>query len=379
VTLKALFHVNHLWGVGHYTRTAAIANAVVAAGGAATILSGNVPVEGRLDPRVRLIALPAIRAKDTTYARIVTLRGWPISDDLWDRRTAQIATALEEAAPDILVTETFPFGRRKLGREIVPLIEAARARGAKIVASLRDVPTPPGDTKRLAECADRLRSLYDGVLIHGDPSVTPLNDIWPGEIPVPATLTGYVAASAPDHTPDAARSGVIVSAGGGGDAAPLLQAALAAWEGGLLADEAWTFVTGQHAPDGLLDRLNTAIGVRAGAQCLKMAPDLPARIAGARLSLSRGGYNTVAETVAAGTRAVIVPFAPPGEPEQRVRAELFAARALVTHLPEEKLTGESLADAVRTALAGSAPSPDAILLDGAEASARRLAEIAAGG
>ena len=25
MTLRALFHVNHLWGVGHFTRTAAIA------------------------------------------------------------------------------------------------------------------------------------------------------------------------------------------------------------------------------------------------------------------------------------------------------------------------------------------------------------------
>ena len=68
MSLKVLFHVNHLWGVGHFTRTAAIANAVVAAGGEATIISGNAPVFGRLDDAVRLIALPAIRAKDTTFA-----------------------------------------------------------------------------------------------------------------------------------------------------------------------------------------------------------------------------------------------------------------------------------------------------------------------
>lgn len=374
--MKVLFHVNHLWGVGHFTRTAAIANALVAAGGEATILSGNTPVFGRLEDAVRLVALPAIQAKDTTYARLVTARGWPVSEDQWARRAATIAETLEVAAPDVLVTETFPFGRRKLAREIVPLIEAARAKGAKIVASLRDVPTPPTDTKRLAECADRLRTLYDAVLIHGDPTVTALNEIWPGEIPVPTHLTGYVATAA---APKQDRRGVVVSAGGGGDAAPLLRAALAAWQAGLLADQPWTFVTGQHAPEGLHDALTAAAPRNLGAEILQNAPDLPARIASARLSISRGGYNTVAETIAAGTRSVVVPFAPDGEPEQAIRAKLFAARGLLTHLPETQLTPETLTTAGQTALASPAPAPDAISLDGARDSARRLAEIAGSG
>jgi len=373
VSLKVLFHVNHLWGVGHFTRTAAIANAVVAAGGEATIISGNAPVFGRLDDAVRLIALPAIRAKDTTFAKLVTARGWPVSEDQWARRAATIAETLEASAPDILVTETFPFGRRKLAREILPLIEAARARGAKIVASLRDVPTPPSDAKRLEECAGRLRTHYDAVLIHGDPAVTPLNDIWPGEIPVPTHLTGYVATAA---APEVERRGVVVSAGGGGDAAPLLRAAAAAWQAGLMADQPWTFITGQHAPEGLHEALIAAAPRHLGAEFLHAAPDLPARIARAKLSISRGGYNTVAETVAAGTPSVVVPFAPDGEPEQAIRARLFAGMGLLTHLPETGLNADSLAAAARAALERPAPPPDAIRLDGAEQSARRLAEIA---
>lgn len=374
--MKVLFHVNHLWGVGHFTRTAAIANAVVAAGGEATILSGNTPVFGRLDDAVRLIALPAIQAKDTTYARLVTSRGWPVSEDQWARRAAILAETLEAAAPDILVTETFPFGRRKLAREIVPLIEAARTKGAKIVASLRDVPTPPTDIKRLAECADRLRTLYDAVLIHGDPTVTPLNEIWPGEIPVSTHLTGYVATAA---KPESDRRGVVVSAGGGGDAAPLLRAALAAWKAGLLADQPWTFITGQHAPEGLHEKLSAAAPRNLGGEILQNAPDLPARIARAKLSISRGGYNTVAETIAAGARSIVVPFAPDGDPEQEIRAKLFAERGLLTHLPETGLTPQALTAAAQAALARPAPAPDAIRLDGATDAARRLAEIAGSG
>ncbi|MFT3810341.1 MAG: glycosyltransferase [Micropepsaceae bacterium] len=374
--MKALFHVNHLWGVGHFTRIAAIANAVVAAGGEATVLSGNTPVSGRLAGAVRLVALPAIRAGDTTYSSLVTAQDWPVSEEQWTRRAAIIAGTLEACAPDILITETFPFGRRKLAREILPLIEAAQAGGAKIVASLRDVPTPPAGARRLEECADRLRTHYDAVLIHGDPAITPLNDIWPGEIPVPAYLTGYVATAA---APQPERRGVVVSAGGGGDAAPLLRAALSAWQGGLLADQPWTFITGQHAPEGLHEALIAAAPRHFGAEILHTAPDLPARIARAQLSISRGGYNTVAETIAAGTPALVIPFASDGEPEQDIRARRFAAMGLLTRLPEADLTPGSLAAAARAALESPAPPPDAIRLDGAEASARRLAEIAGNG
>jgi predicted glycosyltransferase len=376
MSLKVLFHVNHLWGVGHFTRIAAIANAVTAAGGTATIISGNAPVMGRLDEAVRLVTLPAIRAADTSYVRLVTQHDAPVGPELWARRMANILETLDDTAPDILVTESFPFGRRKLACEILPLIAAARSKSAKIVASIRDFPTAPADARRLSECAGRLREHYDAVLIHGDPAITPLNDMWPGEIPVPSHLTGYVATAA---TPQNDRRGVIVSAGGGGDAAPLLRAALAAWKNGLLAGEPWTFITGQHAPEGLHEELTAAASRHLGAEILHNAADLPARIARSRLSLSRGGYNTVTEIVGSGTRSVIVPFAPASEPEQRRRAERFAAMGLLTHLPEEQLTAETLAAAAQTALAAPAPPPGALNLNGAATSAARLAEIAGNG
>lgn len=382
MSLKVLFHVNHLWGVGHFARIATIANAVVETGGTATIISGNTPVAGRLNDAVRLVALPVLRAQDTSYARLVTAEGGPVTEDFWASRAAIMADALSEAAPDILVTETFPFGRRKLARELMPLIAAARARDVRIVASIRDLPTPPADRRRLEECADRLVQNYDAVLIHGDPAITPLDTIWPGEIPVPARLTGYVAA-APEPAPANARTGIIVSAGGGGDAAPLLRAAIAAACSGSLPVTSWDLIMGPSALPSLRDELvaarNQAMEGRSAAASVPIAihgavPDLPARIARSRLSISRGGYNTMVETLAAGTRSIVVPFAPPGEPEQRLRAEAFAARGLARHLDESDLA--SLPHAGAAALAGPAPPADAVLMNGAAASAAWLAEIA---
>jgi predicted glycosyltransferase len=374
VTLRVLFHVNHLWGAGHYARIAAIADAVVASGGAATILAGNTPLPGRLNPGVRLIELPVLRSPDATYARIVDAAGAAPSPALWSERAMLIEAALRETRPDIVVTETFPFGRRKLAEELLHLIAAATAQHAKIVSSLRDLPTAPTDPRRLDECAARLRTHYDAVLVHGDPTIFGLDEIWPGEVPVPMRPTGYVVRPL---APAAARSGVLVSAGGGGDAAPLLRAAAAAQQGGLLLGEPWTFVTGPSAPASLLEEL--AHAAAENRIVVRSIADLPDRIAAARLSLSRGGYNTVVETVAAGTPCVVVPHAPEGEPEQDTRARRFAALGLLVHLAEADLTPQSLARAAQTGL--SQRHNDAIPLqtDGAARSAALLAEIAGGG
>lgn len=373
--MRILFHVNHLWGIGHFTRTAAIAGAVADMGGEAVIIAGNTPVFARLDPRVRLVTLPAVRTPDTGYKYLVDANGGPVDEALWARRRGLIEQALADSRPDILVTETFPFGRRKLAPELLHLIAAAKSRGAAIVASVRDIPFIPSGERRIRECAGRLEAHYDAVLIHGDERLFPLGDFWPGALPVPAHYTGFVTAEPPALVPDALRRGVVVSAGGGGDAAPLLEAAMTAWEDGLLADQPWLFITGPNAPEDLFEALAPRANRRLGAEIVHAVPDLPRRLAYARLSISRGG-STLVETVAAGTRAVIVPFSADNQPEQEIRAARFAAQNLIVHLPEENLSSVALSGAVTAALAAPAPSPQAILLGGAARSATLLAQLA---
>jgi len=107
-------------------------------------------------------------------------------------------------------------------------------------------------------------------------------------------------------------------------------------------------------------------------------PDLGAHLAGAALSLSQAGYNTVLELVAHRVRAVVVPYQGSGD-EQPLRAGLLAARGLLEVVPEPELTPARLAAAMDAAL-GRANFPAAVHLDldGAARSVRILAELAAG-
>lgn len=64
-------------------------------------------------------------------------------------------------------------------------------------------------------------------------------------------------------------------------------------------------------------------------------------IAGADAVVSMGGYNTVCEVLAAGTRAVVVPRVRP-RAEQLVRAERLAQRGLIDMIHPDDLAPEGI-------------------------------------
>src|SRR5262249_49557193 len=57
------------------------------------------------------------------------------------RRKDLLRAAFDSFAPDILLIELFPFGRKKFNFELLPLLAHARATrpATKIVCSLRDI------------------------------------------------------------------------------------------------------------------------------------------------------------------------------------------------------------------------------------------------
>ena len=69
-----------------------------------------------------------------------------------------------------------------------------------------------------------------------------------------------------------------------------------------------------------------------------------------RVSVSQAGYNTVLDILAAGARAVVVPFASERETEQGLRAERLAACGVLELLAETQLTPARLAQTVERAI-----------------------------
>ncbi|MFH7191590.1 hypothetical protein ACHWGL_32355, partial [Klebsiella pneumoniae] len=81
----------------------------------------------------------------TAFARLLGVDGHAAGADLLAARRALLRQALAETAPDVVLTELFPFGRRALEAEFLDLVEAASERRPRplILASIRDVLVAP--------------------------------------------------------------------------------------------------------------------------------------------------------------------------------------------------------------------------------------------
>jgi predicted glycosyltransferase len=191
--------------------------------------------------------------------------------------------------------------------------------------------------------------------------------------------TGYVAGSdqpPPPHSGAAARAGeVLVSAGGGAVGAPILLTALAARPRTPLRDHTWRFLTGPNFPEKAYQELLEGADPRTMVE--RFRPDFPARLQTAALSISQAGYNTTMDILRAGARAIVVPYEAAGETEQRLRADILAAKGLLTVLPAAELSPLSLADAITAALSTPRPHSSAIDLGGAARTAALIAALAA--
>ena len=204
---------------------------------------------------------------------------------------------------------------------------------------------------------DGLVADYDLVLVHGDPDLVPLDASWPVEDRIRPLLrdTGYVDEGEP-VAPCAERRGIVVSGGSSAAALPLLDAALAAAK--TVTREPWRALVGAGVPEAEFARLGAAAPGHVAVE--RARPDFRLLLAGAAVSVSQAGYNTVVDLFRAGPRPVLVPFEAGSETEQRLRAERLEAAGLATLLPERDLSPERLAAAVERALAAPqarAPSP----------------------
>ena len=382
--LKVLFHVQHLLGIGHLTRTATLARALAAEGFEVTVASGGAQVPGVDFGCARLVQLPIARVADRRFKQLVDEGGHPV-DDAWKaRRRDRLLDLYEERAPDVVLTELFPFGRRQLRFELLPLLgrcaeDRARSGRPRVGCSVRDILVESPRPARNREMLDLVTRYYDRVLVHGDPRFVSLDATFPhaGEIADRISYTGYVVARSGNDPAEKGRGAeegegeVIVSAGGGAVGGRLLEAALLARPRTRLAEAPWRLLGGENLPEPAFGSL--AARAPAGVVVERFRPDFAALLRRARLSISQGGYNTLMEVLDAELRAVVVPYAGGLETEQTLRANLLAARGLVEVVSEDELGAETLAAAVERALEKPPPAgPAGIDTSGAATTVRLL-------
>ena len=383
---RAFLYVQHLLGIGHLRRAVTLANALAADGVDVTLASGGSDVPGMKPNGVRFVQLPAASAADSSFRVLIDADGNPVDERWKTSRREALLDAWRAADAHALIIELYPFGRRQMRFELLPLLEAAvgAAHRPLIVCSVRDIiGAGQKNLSRQDEMLEVFERYFDRLLVHGDPAVIPFGRSFrhAGRIESRLSYTGYVvdesgadSASVPDGVPGDGE--VIVSAGGGAVGMRLLETAIRARSLSLLSRRTWRILGGINcAASDLAMLASIARAVGQGDVVVERArSDFPHLLANCALSVSQGGYNTMMEILHARARAVVVPFAGGAETEQTLRGRWLADRGLIQIVEEQDLTPESLAAAINSAAARARPQRGAIRLDGA----RRAAALVAG-
>lgn len=374
---RVLLYVQHLMGIGHQRRAAVIARALVSRGFDVTYVSGGLPVSGLDLGGAELVQLPPARAEDTRYARLVDEHGRPVDDAWRDSRRLALLHAYARARPRVLVTETFPFGRGLLRFELLALLQAAKSSAAPplVACSVRDIVERRAVAAKYERMARHVEAYFDLVLVHSDPEVVPFERSFPltSRISRRIHYTGFVVDPASQGSAAGPATGeVLVSAGGGVVGDELLGTAIECRSRSRLAHAPWRVLVGPDIAERRFRALRSSAA--PGVIVERNREDFPRLLRGCRLSISQGGYNTLMEVLAAGARAVVVPFADAHEGEQSVRARLFERRGLVDVVEAHGLDAERLARGIGRALARPAQGREGLRMDGASRTAELLAQ-----
>lgn len=370
-THRVLFYSHDGFGLGHLRRNLNLASRLVRdmPDASALLLAGFPGVPGvELPEGVDLVKLPSVRKVATEQWRPRTLR---VDDQrLREMRRALVNAAMRTFAPNLVVVDYMPGG---VWGELVPSLETLHASGrARIVLGLRDILDAPEITRAAwarAGHGEILRRLYDRVLVYGQQEVFDADEAYGLSRFLPNRIdhVGYLCAGTSGADPRATRAGlgvaagerlVVVTAGGGADAFPMMSLALAALKettstaplrivviaGPLMRDEDFTALESAAA--------GTAIRVR------RTVADLPDTLAAADLVVTMGAYNTLTEALRLGRRVLAIPRRGPSA-EQGMRTRVFAERGLL-EVAQDDESPKRVAARI-SALLDSASTPKAAL------------------
>ena len=313
-----------------------------------------------------------MRARDAGFDVLIGESGLPIDDAWRAQRRDQLLQHYQRLQPDILITETYPFGRRQFTYELDELLDTAHASNNPplIAASVRDILVRKDKLSTEQWMANQARGHYDRVLVHADPSFVRLEDSFPfaDQIDDLVSYTGYIHGAATDpESGDEGRDEILVSCGGGAVGRRLLDCAMVARSLSKAAgDTTWRLLIGHDHADATLNALQ--LTAPRGIEVERARPDFPTMLKRCRASVSQAGYNTVMDILIAGCPAVYVPFAEQGQTEQQQRAKLLEDKGRAVVADEATLSPDRLAEAVDEALM-QRPAKFDVDVDGAATSA----------
>jgi predicted glycosyltransferase len=380
---RLLIYSHDTFGLGHLRRCRAIAHALVDRRPdlSVLILSGS-PIIGSFSfrNRVDFVRIPGvIKLKDGDYQPLSLDIGL---DAILSMRAKIIRHATEAFDPDILLVDKEPLGLRG---EVKDTLTMLKARGTPLVLGLRDVMDEPGQLAEEWErknAAPALVDLYDAVWVYGLPQICrALEGIsLPSCAQAKVRYTGYLrrepaaihrhpACCPPTGGPPiGADPYLLVTTGGGGDGAQLIDWVLRAYEHDRDLPYPALLVLGPFMRSSLQAEFMARVSLLERVHAITFEANVENLMAAAAGIVAMGGYNTFCEILSFDKPALIVPRTEP-RLEQYIRASRAQALGLARMLDAGcDTSAERMAAALRALPHQTKPSAVRIpgLLDGLE-------------
>ena len=382
--MRIVQYCQHVLGVGHFHRSLEIAKAL--APHEVVMVTGGADVDCKWPDNVRQVQLPGLMM-DADFSTFIPMEEGADVDEVLVRRLSIFKELMAEVRPDIFLVELFPFGRKKFGFELLPILENIKAGmygTCKSVCSLRDILVEKKDQTRFeGRVLSKLNPLFDALLVHGDPELVRLEETFSAavNITIPIHYTGYVT---PVPAPGAGTvlggelrlSGmplVVASAGGGTVGQELLKATVQAsiTLTGTIPHRLAAFIGPYASDEDFINLAELAVGY-PGISVKRFTNRFPSYLDAAELSVSMAGYNTTMNLLAAETYGLVLPF--DQNWEQRMRAERIEKTGALKVLEEGDLSPSRLAELMAEGLTRQT-EPHGIDLDGAQKSAQIICEM----
>jgi predicted glycosyltransferase len=403
---RILFYCQSLLGIGHFIRSRELLFALRDFE-VCFLYGGEVVPEFKLPDGVEVVYLPALKS-DAKFQQLYVVNGSDSLQEIQARRKDLLLAAFDRFAPDVLLIELFPFGRKKFNFELAPLLAHARETrpDTKIVCSLRDILVRRTDQARYeAEVCAVINRYFDLLLIHADPRLQRLEETFGsvGGLDCAIRYTGYVAQppsanngrvqsiheeahegahearSLDGHRSQAGtESLLLVSVGGGRVGHELIECVLDA-DIRLDMPRQIRIFTGPHIPDEQFRRLRQRADGRSHIILQRHTTQFMSWLRQADLSISMAGYNTCMDILSAGARALVWPFTEHENDEQTLRARKLEQLGCVSALDPARLEPDYLAAEILRCLSLAPPAPAVALdLQGASRTAELLTSLLAG-
>ncbi len=342
---RLLIYSHDSFGLGHLRRCRAIAHSLVDHRPylSVLILSGS-PIIGSFDfrSRVDFVRIPGVvKLRSGGY----TTLGLDIGiEDAMSIRETIIRNTAEVFNPNIFLVDKEPLGLRG---EVSNTLNMLKAKGTHLVLGLRDVMDDPG---KLTEEWERkmavpaLRDLYDDIWVYGIPEVcNPLEGVnVPKSVLKKVKYTGYLRrTSLPTFNPsppdkfDFHKPFVLVTPGGGGDGAGLVDWVLRAYEHDPEIPHDAMIVFGPFMHMDRQVEFRQRVDVLNNVHAITFDANMEHMVSKASGVIAMGGYNTFCEILSFDKPSIIVPRTVP-RLEQYIRASRAEKLGLVTMVVDDE-------------------------------------------